>query len=123
MSKGRILVIEDDRDNQELILFLLQKADYEVVQAMDGRQGMDMALANQPDLVLLDLSIPGLDGWKLAGRLKEHPALKEIPVIAVTGHTLPGDRRQAIESGCDGYITKPLDVTTFLLQVEAFLPD
>jgi len=93
------------------------------VQAMDGRQGMDMALAHQPDLILLDLSIPGLDGWKLAGRLKEHPGLKEIPVIAVTGHTLPGDRRQAIESGCDGYITKPLDVTTFLLQVEAFLPD
>jgi len=123
MAKGRILVIEDDKDNQELILFLLQKADYEVVQAMDGRQGMDMALAHQPDLILLDLSIPGLDGWKLAGRLKEHPGLKEIPVIAVTGHTLPGDRRQAIESGCDGYITKPLDVTTFLLQVEAFLPD
>jgi len=123
MAKGRILVIEDDKDNQELILFLLQKADYEVVQAMDGRQGMNMALAHQPDLILLDLSIPGLDGWKLAGRLKEHPGLKEIPVIAVTGHTLPGDRRQAIESGCDGYITKPLDVTTFLLQVEAFLPD
>ena len=121
MPKGRILVIEDDKDNQELVLFLLQKADYEVLQAMDGRQGMEMALIHKPDLVLLDLSIPRLDGWKLAGRLKEHPELSGIPVLAVTGHTLPGDRRQAIESGCDGYISKPLDVTTFVLQVEAFL--
>lgn len=121
MSKGQILVIEDDKDNQELILFLLQNAGYEVRQAMDGRRGMEMALEHRPDLILLDLTIPGLDGWKLAGRLKKHAELKTIPVIAVTGHTLPGDRRQAIASGCDGYITKPLDVATFILQVEAFL--
>ena len=121
MPKGRILVVEDDKDNRELILFLLQKADYETLTAIDGGQGMQMALTYKPDLILLDLTIPGLDGWKLAGRLKKHAELKAIPVIAVTGHTLPGDRRQAIESGCDGYITKPLDVTTFLLQVEAFL--
>lgn len=121
MTKGRILVIEDDKDNQELILFLLKKAGYEVVQAFDGRQGMELALTHLPDVVLLDLSIPGVDGWKLAGRMKKHPLLNEIPVIAVTGHALPGDRRQAIESGCDGYIAKPLDITTFVLQVEAFL--
>ena len=121
MAKGLILLIEDDKDNQELIQFLLTKAGYKVLLADDGLKGQSLAQEKKPDLILLDLGIPSIDGWKLAGRLKQNPNLLDTPIIAVTGHTLPGDRRQAMESGCDGYITKPLDITKFVIQVEAFL--
>lgn len=120
-SRVKILVIEDDQDIQELVEFLLTRAGYQVLKALDGRSGLEMAESEKPNLILLDLGIPSIDGWKLAGRIKQNPQLKHIPILAVTGHNLPGDRRQAIQSGCDGFITKPLDITTFLIQVEAFL--
>jgi two-component system, cell cycle response regulator DivK len=121
MSKGTILLIEDNIDNQDLVRFLLEEADYQVAAAVDGRSGLDMALQQQPCLVLLDLSIPEIDGWNLAEMLKSNDALSHIPVVALTAHALPGDRKKALDAGCDGYISKPLDIANFVQVVEEFL--
>lgn len=113
MEKARILVIEDDEDNLELVRFLLDQAGYEVLLARDGRRGLELAEAEHPDLVLLDMSIPEIDGWKLAGILKQSPKTHGIRIVALTGHTAPGDRKRAMDAGCDGYISKPLDIPAF----------
>jgi two-component system cell cycle response regulator DivK len=118
---ARILVIEDNEDNLELVRILLEKAGHTVLAAMDGHAGQTMALSESPDLILLDLTIPGLDGWTLATRLKEDPSTAGIVVVALTAHTLPGDRKKALDSGCDGYLTKPLDVPKFAEKINEFL--
>ncbi len=121
MSKGRILVVEDNEDNLELVCFLLKQAGYEVLQAVDGRKGLALANSQQPDMILLDMSIPEIDGWSVARQLKEDPDTKNIFIVALTGHTAPGDRKRALHAGCDGYISKPLDIPTFTSQVAAYL--
>lgn len=117
MSSGRILVIEDDEDNLELVCFLLEQANFEVLQARDGRLGLELAGSEMPDIVLLDMSIPEVDGWKVARALKDDLATRSICIAAITGHTAPGDRKKALDAGCDGYITKPLDIPTFIQEV------
>lgn len=119
--KGRILVVEDNIDNMDLFRFLLEEAGYEVLQARTGRIGLEMAFAHHPDLILLDMSIPEIDGWKVARQLKDDPRTTAICVVALTGHTLPGDRKKALDAGCDGYITKPLDVPNFAVQIDGFI--
>jgi two-component system, cell cycle response regulator DivK len=121
MSKERILVIEDDTDNRALVVFLLESEGFQVLQSTDGKDGLEKVTVEQPDLVLLDMSIPEIDGWKLARQLKENENLRSIPVVALTGHTMPGDRQKALDAGCDGYITKPLDINSFAEQVREFL--
>lgn len=121
MSKGLILVIEDDDDNMELIKFLLNKADYEVYTASNGHQGLELITSKNPDLVLLDLAIPGIDGWNLAKRIRGNPDIAHIPLIAVSAHILPRDRQEAIDAGCNGFLTKPLDVANFVTNMEAYL--
>ncbi len=113
MGHGRILVIEDNTDNLELVQFLLEKDGYEVFSAFDGRQGLEMARQLLPDMILLDLTLPAIDGWSLARMLKDDPATQIIKILALTAHALPGDRRKALEAGCDGYLSKPLDVASF----------
>lgn len=121
MSKGIILVIEDDEDNLELIKFLLNKAGYDVLTAMDGHQGLKMVRSEKPDLILLDLAIPGIDGWHLAKKIRSNPDTAEIPVVAVSAHILPRDRQEALEAGCNGFLNKPLDVANFVTKMESFL--
>jgi two-component system cell cycle response regulator DivK len=121
MNQERILVIEDNRDNLELVRFLLERAGYAVLEAVNGTAGWDLAQCELPDLILLDMSIPEIDGWELAGRLKADPVTHFIPVIAITGHTLPGDRQRTLDAGCDGYISKPLDVVDFSAKIKAYL--
>lgn len=121
MPKGLIMVIEDDDDNMELIKFLLNKADYEVLTASDGRKGLKLVTEKKPDLVLLDLAIPGIDGWNLAKHIRENPDLADIPLVAVSAHSLPRDRQEAIEAGCDGFLTKPLDVANLVTNMESYL--
>lgn len=116
-----ILVIEDDIDNQNLVRILLEQGGYQVVAASDGRTGLDAAFRHLPDLVLLDLTIPAIDGWQLAAELKANPQTREIPVVALSAHTLPGDRQRAQEAGCNGFIAKPLDVPNFLQTVAGFM--
>ncbi len=121
MPKACVLVIEDNPDNFELVRFLLEQADFEVLGAVDGRMGLDLALHRHPDMILLDMTIPEIDGWSLARRLKENPATSGVRVVALTAHTLPGDRKKALDAGCDGYISKPLDVPRFIAMIESYL--
>lgn len=121
MSKGSILVVEDNEDNLELVCFLLEQAGFEVLQATDGRAGLDLALLHTPDMVLLDMSIPEVDGWKVARQLKDNSETQKIIIVALTGHTAPGDRMRALNAGCDGYISKPLDIPSFTDQVAGYM--
>ncbi len=121
MNKGRVLIVEDDEDNLELVCFLLQQAGYEILQAKDGRTGLEAAFSQQPDLILLDMSLPEIDGWKVARQLKDDPRTDSILIVALTGHTAPGDRKRALEAGCDGYISKPLDIPGFTLEVDGYM--
>ncbi|MEJ5314870.1 MAG: response regulator [Anaerolinea sp.] len=118
---NRILVIEDNPDNLELVRFLLEQAGFQVISAVDGLEGLEKARTQRPDLILLDMSLPELDGWHLAKQLKDAEETASIPIIALTAHTLPGDRRRALEAGCDGFISKPLNVARFASQIEEYL--
>lgn len=110
MANKRILVVEDNRDNMTLIVDVLTSLDYDVLQAGDGQQGIDIAKAEKPDLILMDLSLPRMDGWTATRILKDDPEVKAIPVIALTAHAMIGDRERALEAGCDDYLSKPLDL-------------
>ena len=113
MPPARVLVIEDNRDTLELVRFLLEREGYQPLLAVNGREGLEQAQAELPDLILLDLSIPEVDGWHVAALLKASPVTRAIPVIALTAHTLPGDHKKALDAGCDDYLAKPLDLPTF----------
>ena len=114
MGKGNILVVEDNMDNFELVRFVLEQAGYDVLLAMNGREGVSAARLQKPDLILMDLSMPEMDGWTAAEKLNEDPATSAIPLYAITAHTLPRDRYRALQAGCDGYISKPIHVESFL---------
>jgi two-component system cell cycle response regulator DivK len=113
VNKPRVLVVEDNIDNFELVRFLLERAGYQVFSAANGVEGVDAAKREQPDLILMDLSMPEMDGWNATSHLKADEQTRHIPVLALTAHTLPGDRKRAIDAGCDGYISKPLNVSSF----------
>ncbi len=110
MAEGRILVVEDNRDNMTLIVDVLTSLDYEVLQATDGEQGVKLALHEVPDLILMDLSLPRMDGWTATRTIKAESRLSHIPVIALTAHAMVGDRERALEAGCDDYISKPINL-------------
>lgn len=108
MSQRKILVVDDVEFNRDLIVQLLE-GEYEVIEAADGEEGVKRAAQEKPDLILMDLGLPLLDGWEATKRIKAHSELKHIPVIAITSHAMVGDERRAREVGCDEYITKPID--------------
>lgn len=110
MSKKRILVIEDNLDNMILIADMLKALQLEVIEAADGEQGIRAAAAEKPDLILMDLSLPRMDGWEATRVIKSDPALSHIPVIAVTAHAMYDDRERARAAGCDAYVTKPINM-------------
>jgi CheY-like chemotaxis protein len=114
MGKGRILVVEDNMDNYELVRFVLERAGYDVFLAVNGRDGVDAARAQRPDMILMDLGMPEMDGWIATEKLKSDEATKSIPLYALTAHTLPHERKRAIQAGCDGYVSKPIHMKGFL---------
>lgn len=114
MSKGRILVVEDNMDNYELVRFILERAGYDVFLAVNGRDGVDAARLQHPDLILMDLGMPEMDGWSAAEKIKSDPATRLIPLYALSAYTLPSDRKRALDAGCDGYLTKPIHMQSFL---------
>jgi len=118
MDKPRALIVEDNVDNYELVRFLLERAGYEVFSAANGRDGIEMARRERPDLILMDLAMPEMDGWDATKALKTDPATRHIPILALTARTLPADRKRALDAGCDGYISKPIKVATFGRLVE-----
>lgn len=120
--KARILLIEDNEKNRYLVTFLLEKHDYSVEQANDGKSGIEMAHRINPDLILLDIQLPVMDGYTVAEELRRAEDLKDIPIVAVTSYAMPGDRERALMAGCIGYIEKPINPETFLGEVERFLP-
>lgn len=107
---GRILVVEDNMDNMTLISDVLQSLNYDVLQAHDGEEGVSVAEQEMPDLILMDLSLPKMDGWTATRILKGNDTLKQIPIIALTAHAMVGDRERALEAGCDDYVSKPINI-------------
>ena len=116
-----ILVIEDNEINQDLISRRLQKKGYKVQVANDGEEGLESMKKSKPDLVLLDMSLPKMDGWAVAKVCKETPELHAIPIIALTAHAMQGDREKALEAGCDEYETKPIQFKQLLEKIEKFV--
>jgi two-component system, cell cycle response regulator DivK len=119
--KKRILVIEDNEQNLYLVTYLLERRGYEVMSAKDGVAGIQKATREIPDLILLDIQLPMMDGYAVASRLKEIPELVDIPIVAVTSYAMAGDREKAMASGCNGYIVKPINPDTFITEMEIFL--
>lgn len=109
----RVLLVEDNYDNFEMVRFLLERADYTVLGARTGREAVTAAQELKPDVILMDLSLPEMDGWEAAREIKNDPEITGIPLIALTAHTLPGDRQKAMDVGFDNYISKPINVPVF----------
>ena len=117
----RILLVEDNEMNRDMLSRRLIRRGYEVIIATDGQQGVDMAQSEAPDLILMDMSLPVIDGWEATRRLKEMTGTRAIPVIALTSHAMAGDRERAMEAGCDDYDTKPVDLPRLLDKITALL--
>ena len=119
--KQKILLIEDNDQNRYMATFLLEKHGYEVLPAVDGPTGIEMAARVRPLLILLDIQLPGMDGYAVARKLRRNPALNGIPIVAVTSYAMMGDREKALAAGCDGYLEKPIDPETFVADIERHL--
>lgn len=118
----RILLVEDNELNRDMLARRLVRSGFEVLQAMDGQEGVEAARRERPDLVLMDMSLPLLDGWAATRVLKSDPFTSAIPVIALTAHAMLGDRERALAAGCDEFATKPVELRTLLETMERFLP-
>jgi len=117
----RILLVEDNDMNRDMLSRRLVRNGYEVLLAMDGQQGVDMALSEHPDLILMDMSLPVIDGWEATRRIKANDATQRIPVIALTAHAMAGEREKAMEVGCDDYDTKPVEISRLVGKMAALL--
>ena len=118
---ARILLVEDNEMNRDMLSRRLVRNGYEVSHAKDGQQGVNMALSERPDLILMDMSLPVIDGWEATRRLKANDATRRIPVIALTAHAMAGDREKAMEAGCDDYDTKPVEITRLVGKIACLL--
>ncbi len=117
----KILVVDDNQDSRELVVKVLKNKGYEMIEAVDGEEAVEKAVAEMPDLILLDISIPKLNGYEVARILKGKEEFKGIPIVALTAHAMKGDRMKALEAGCEGYISKPINVRELPAQVKSFL--
>ncbi len=117
----RILMVEDNEENRDALTRRLQRRGFEVLIAVDGRAGVEMAKAELPDLILMDMNMPEMDGWEATRTIKADPATAKLPVIGLTAHAMTGDRERAIDAGCTDYHTKPVEFPRLLSQIEAIL--
>jgi two-component system cell cycle response regulator DivK len=117
----KILLVEDNEMNRDMLSRRLERRGYEVLIAVDGQEGLTRAQNDAPEIILLDMSLPVLDGWEVARRLKADDETRPIPIIALTAHAMAGDREKALEAGCDDYDTKPVEFPRLLGKIEAFL--
>jgi two-component system cell cycle response regulator DivK len=118
---AKILLVEDNEMNRDMLARRLERRGYQVVMAVDGDQGLQLAQAEAPDLILMDMSLPVLDGWEATRRLKAMPVTQAIPIIALTAHAMSGDREKALEAGCNDYDSKPIEFPRLLGKIEALL--
>lgn len=121
-KRNKVLVIEDNEQNLYLVTYILESNGFEVLQARDGQAGMELAVREHPALVLLDIQLPGMDGHAIAGEMRRHEILADIPIVAVTSYAMPGDREKTLAVGCAGYIEKPIDPSTFMDELRRYLP-
>jgi two-component system, cell cycle response regulator DivK len=119
----RILVVEDTEDNRQIIRDLLSSVGYELIEAMDGAEGVALAESQHPDLILMDMQLPVMDGYEATRRIRSIPELARVPIIAVTSYALSGDEAKTREAGCDGYVAKPFSPRELLAMVRQFLPE
>ncbi len=117
----RILIVEDQEDNRRILRDLLTSVGYELIEATDGLAGVERASSERPDLILMDIQLPGIDGYEATRRIKADPALQGIPIIAVTSYALSGDEAKAAAAGCDGYVSKPFSPRALLAKVREYL--
>lgn len=118
---AKILLVEDNEMNRDMLSRRLKKKGFDVVMAFDGQQGVEMAASESPDLILLDMSLPVMDGWEAAGVLKSNGGTQNIPIIALTAHAMAGDKEKAVDAGCDDYDTKPVDFKRLLGKIADML--
>jgi two-component system cell cycle response regulator DivK len=117
----KVLVVDDNQDSRELVVKVLKNKGYEMIEATDGEEAIEKAVGERPDLILLDISIPKLDGYEVTRRLKSREEFKETPIVALTAHAMKGDRAKALEAGCEGYISKPINIRELPAQVKSFI--
>jgi CheY-like chemotaxis protein len=117
----KILLVEDNEMNRDMLSRRLERRGYEIVVAVDGAQGVAMANTENPDLILMDMSLPIMDGWEATKNIKANTTTQSIPIIALTAHAMSGDREQALKAGCDDYDTKPIDLPRLLTKIEVFI--
>ena len=120
-QKKTVLLVEDNEDNLVVYRTILEHVGYEVIEARDGEEGVNRARADLPDIILMDISIPKIDGWEATERLKRDGQTSEIPIIALTAHALEEDRAKAMRAGCDGYLAKPVEPRRVVQEVEKFI--
>lgn len=120
---SKILLVEDNEMNRDMLSRRLERRGYEVSIAVNGAEGVAMATSQSPDLILMDMSLPIMDGWEATKNIKADPQTQTIPVIALTAHAMSGDREKALEAGCDDYDTKPIELSRLLKKIQTFLPD
>lgn len=118
---AKILLVEDNEMNRDMLSRRLSKKGYEIIVATDGKQGVDTALRARPDLILMDMSLPEIDGWEATRQLKAQTDMRAIPIIALTAHAMSGDKEKALKAGCDDYDTKPVDLARLVEKIEALL--
>jgi CheY-like chemotaxis protein len=124
MSGRKILVVEDNDMNMQLVEFLLEEGGYDIMKATSGEEALEVtrdAQAPAPDLILMDIHLPGMDGLSVVRAMKEEARTSSVPILALTAHAMRGDRDRFLEAGCDGYISKPIDVKTFISSIEKYL--
>jgi CheY-like chemotaxis protein len=119
----RLLIVEDNEINLDMLARRLAKQGYEILTASNGQQGIDMTITEQPDLVLMDMSLPIVDGWEATRKLKDNPKTRHIPIIALTAHAMASDREKSLQTGCDDYDTKPIELPRLLQKIEACLQE
>ena len=120
---AKILIVEDNEMNRDMLSRRLERRGFAIVMAMDGQQGVEMTRSERPDLILMDMSLPVMDGWAATQAIKADAELAKIPVIALTAHAMAGDREKAMAAGCDDYDTKPIELPRLLEKIGKFLPD
>ena len=118
----KILIVEDNEMNRDMLSRRLARQGFEVAMAVDGKQGVEMASSEKPDLILMDMSLPVMNGWEATEKVKSNPATKNIPVIALTAHAMSEDREKCIAAGCNDFDTKPVDLPRLLEKIKALLP-
>lgn len=123
MGKGHVLVVEDNLDNYELVRTILEIAGYDTFLAVNGRDGVEAARKQKPDLILMDMALPEMNGWDATKRIRDDPQTAHIPMVALTVHSLPGERKRALDAGVDAYLSKPFDAYQFIQLVESTLED